>query len=98
MNVPMDAVTFRPEQMISRQRCHRRASKTEWKSEWVRNSGAGMYPMHAHACDVAFMQTLECMLAMVIKSGCISRSPVILVTGALSDARMMGTIVVPSGN
>jgi len=41
--------------------------------------------MHAHACDVAFMQTLEWMLAMVIKSGCILRSPVILVTGTLSD-------------
>ena len=62
------------------------------------NSGEGVYAMHDHACDVVFMWTCELMLVIVRNSGCISRSPVIWVTGALSDARTMGTIVAPTGS
>ena len=83
---------------MSTHQCQTCASRTDWNSGLVRNSGISVYAMHAQACDVAFMRTFELMFPMVRKSGCISISLVIWVTGALSDARIIGTIVVPSGS
>jgi len=57
-----------------------------------------MYAMHAHACDVAFMQISEWMLPIVRNVGCILSEPVCQVTGVLSDVRIMGMIAVPTGN
>lgn len=58
----------------------------------------GMNITHCHACEVAAMHTWLAMLPIVMKRGCISSPPVILVTGVLSDAARIGTIVDPWGN
>lgn len=56
-----------------------------------------MYATQHQARSVALEQTSELRLSIMMKSGCISSPPVVRVTGVLSDPKMIGTCVAPTG-